>query len=142
MVYLSCNSVDKTERNAAIDQSIFSPEFINGLKFSGVPSSEPQACQEDSGQGSVTKEDDDERTHVTCSHEVQLASSEVETSSSPTHMSKFDRCSIVFNPWDQGKHHPCTVTKDSKSRSKRVRRPSHHLDHHADFGSITTVVES
>ncbi|GJX84924.1 ATP-dependent DNA helicase PIF1-like protein [Tanacetum coccineum] len=37
MVYLSCDSVDKTERNAAIDQSIFSPEFINGLKFSGVP---------------------------------------------------------------------------------------------------------
>ncbi|GJX04895.1 ATP-dependent DNA helicase PIF1-like protein [Tanacetum coccineum] len=37
MVYLSCDSVDKTKRNAAIDQSIFSPEFINGLKFSGVP---------------------------------------------------------------------------------------------------------
>ncbi|GJR71363.1 ribonuclease H-like domain-containing protein [Tanacetum coccineum] len=37
MVYLSCDSVDKIERNAAIDQSIFSPEFINGLKFSGVP---------------------------------------------------------------------------------------------------------
>ncbi|GJZ69726.1 ATP-dependent DNA helicase PIF1-like protein [Tanacetum coccineum] len=36
MVYLSCDSVDKTERNAAIDQSIFSPEFINGLMFSGV----------------------------------------------------------------------------------------------------------
>nr|GEW88549.1 hypothetical protein [Tanacetum cinerariifolium] len=36
MVYLSCDIVDKTERNAAIDQSIFSPEFINGLKFSGV----------------------------------------------------------------------------------------------------------
>ncbi|GJX81053.1 ATP-dependent DNA helicase PIF1-like protein [Tanacetum coccineum] len=33
MVYLSCDSVDKTERNAAIDQSIFSPEFINGLKI-------------------------------------------------------------------------------------------------------------
>nr|GEW88994.1 hypothetical protein [Tanacetum cinerariifolium] len=31
------DSVDKTERNAAIDQSIFSPKFINGLKFSGVP---------------------------------------------------------------------------------------------------------
>ncbi|GJS29220.1 ATP-dependent DNA helicase PIF1-like protein [Tanacetum coccineum] len=30
MVYLSCDSVDKTKRNAAIDQSIFSPEFING----------------------------------------------------------------------------------------------------------------
>ncbi|GKC30394.1 ATP-dependent DNA helicase PIF1-like protein [Tanacetum coccineum] len=29
MVYLSCDSVDKTKRNAAIDQSIFSPEFIN-----------------------------------------------------------------------------------------------------------------
>ncbi|GJU48162.1 ATP-dependent DNA helicase PIF1-like protein [Tanacetum coccineum] len=37
MVYLSCNSVDKTERNAAIDQSIFSSGFINGLKFFGVP---------------------------------------------------------------------------------------------------------
>nr|GEX03286.1 hypothetical protein [Tanacetum cinerariifolium] len=36
MVYLSCDSVDKTKRNAAIDQSIFSPEFINGLKFSGI----------------------------------------------------------------------------------------------------------
>nr|GEY99046.1 hypothetical protein [Tanacetum cinerariifolium]GEZ17871.1 hypothetical protein [Tanacetum cinerariifolium] len=35
MVYLSCDSVDKTERNAAINQSIFSPEFINRLKFSG-----------------------------------------------------------------------------------------------------------
>ncbi|GJY27291.1 ATP-dependent DNA helicase PIF1-like protein [Tanacetum coccineum] len=28
---------DKTERNAAKDQSIFSPEFVNGLKFSGEP---------------------------------------------------------------------------------------------------------
>ncbi|GKA64671.1 ATP-dependent DNA helicase PIF1-like protein [Tanacetum coccineum] len=37
MVYLSCDSVDKTERHDAIDKSIFSPEFINGLKFSGVP---------------------------------------------------------------------------------------------------------
>ncbi|GKB66974.1 ATP-dependent DNA helicase PIF1-like protein, partial [Tanacetum coccineum] len=37
MVYLSCDSVDKTERNVAIDKSIFSPEFINGLKFFGVP---------------------------------------------------------------------------------------------------------
>ncbi|GKC31216.1 replication protein A 70 kDa DNA-binding subunit B [Tanacetum coccineum] len=37
MVYLSCDSVDKTERDAAIDKSIFSPEFINGLKFSGIP---------------------------------------------------------------------------------------------------------
>ncbi|GKD38181.1 RNA-directed DNA polymerase, eukaryota, partial [Tanacetum coccineum] len=37
MVYLSCDSVDKTERNDAIDKSIFSPEFINGLKFSDVP---------------------------------------------------------------------------------------------------------
>ena len=37
MVYLSCDSVDKTERGAGIDQSVFSPEFINGLKFSGVP---------------------------------------------------------------------------------------------------------
>ncbi|GJZ22695.1 ATP-dependent DNA helicase PIF1-like protein [Tanacetum coccineum] len=37
MVYLSCDSVDKIKRNTAIDQSIFSPEFINGLKFSGVP---------------------------------------------------------------------------------------------------------
>ena len=37
MVYLSCDSVDKTERGAGIDQSVFSPEFINGLKFSGIP---------------------------------------------------------------------------------------------------------
>ncbi|GKA61742.1 ATP-dependent DNA helicase PIF1-like protein [Tanacetum coccineum] len=37
MVYLSYDSVDKTERNAAIDQSSFSSKFINGLKFSGVP---------------------------------------------------------------------------------------------------------
>nr|GEW58515.1 hypothetical protein [Tanacetum cinerariifolium] len=37
IVYLSCNSVDKTECNATIDQSIFSPGFINGLKFFGVP---------------------------------------------------------------------------------------------------------
>ncbi|GJR56080.1 ATP-dependent DNA helicase PIF1-like protein [Tanacetum coccineum] len=37
MVYLSCDSVDKTEGNAAVDQSIFSQEFINGLKFSDVP---------------------------------------------------------------------------------------------------------
>nr|GEX89505.1 ATP-dependent DNA helicase PIF1-like [Tanacetum cinerariifolium] len=29
MVYLSCDIVYKTKRNAAIDQSIFSPEFIN-----------------------------------------------------------------------------------------------------------------
>ncbi|GJZ39638.1 ATP-dependent DNA helicase PIF1-like protein [Tanacetum coccineum] len=36
MVYLSCDNVDKTERNTAIDQSIFSPEFIYGFKFSGV----------------------------------------------------------------------------------------------------------
>nr|GEU29535.1 ATP-dependent DNA helicase PIF1-like [Tanacetum cinerariifolium] len=37
MVYLSCDSIDKTEHGSAIDESIFSPEFINGLKFSGVP---------------------------------------------------------------------------------------------------------
>ena len=37
MVFLSCDSVNKTERGSAIDNSIFSPEFINGLKFSGVP---------------------------------------------------------------------------------------------------------
>nr|GEW57135.1 hypothetical protein [Tanacetum cinerariifolium] len=36
MVYLSCDNADKTECSAAIDQSIFSSEFINGLKFSGV----------------------------------------------------------------------------------------------------------
>ncbi|GKD82559.1 ATP-dependent DNA helicase PIF1-like protein [Tanacetum coccineum] len=29
-VCLSCDSVDKTKRNTVIDQSIFSPEFING----------------------------------------------------------------------------------------------------------------
>ncbi|GJZ14822.1 replication protein A 70 kDa DNA-binding subunit B [Tanacetum coccineum] len=37
MVYLSCDSIDKIKRGGAIDESIFSPEFINGLKFSGVP---------------------------------------------------------------------------------------------------------
>ncbi|GJW69560.1 hypothetical protein Tco_0126477 [Tanacetum coccineum] len=37
MVYLSRDSVHKIERGVAIDQSIFSPEFIDGLKFSGVP---------------------------------------------------------------------------------------------------------
>ena len=37
MVYLSCKNIDKTERGGAIDQSVFSPEFINVLKFSGVP---------------------------------------------------------------------------------------------------------
>ena len=36
-VYLSCDNIDKTERGSAIDHSVFSPEFINGLKFSGVP---------------------------------------------------------------------------------------------------------
>nr|GEV00799.1 putative PIF1 DNA helicase/replication protein A1-like protein [Tanacetum cinerariifolium] len=35
MVYLSCDSIDKTERGFAIDEAIFSPEFIYGLKFSG-----------------------------------------------------------------------------------------------------------
>nr|GEZ02568.1 ATP-dependent DNA helicase PIF1-like [Tanacetum cinerariifolium] len=37
MVYLSCDSIDKNERGSAIDEAIFSSEFINGLKFSGVP---------------------------------------------------------------------------------------------------------
>nr|GFA32382.1 ribonuclease H-like domain-containing protein [Tanacetum cinerariifolium] len=37
MVYLSCDSIDKTECGSAIDEAIFSSEFINGLKFSGVP---------------------------------------------------------------------------------------------------------
>nr|GEW99765.1 ATP-dependent DNA helicase PIF1-like [Tanacetum cinerariifolium] len=36
MVNLSSDGVDKTKRNVVIDQSIFSPEFINGLKFLGV----------------------------------------------------------------------------------------------------------
>nr|GEV00796.1 hypothetical protein [Tanacetum cinerariifolium] len=36
MVYLSYDSIDKTERGFAIDEAIFSPEFIYGLKFSGV----------------------------------------------------------------------------------------------------------
>ncbi|GKD87358.1 ATP-dependent DNA helicase PIF1-like protein [Tanacetum coccineum] len=30
-------SIDKTKRGVAIDESVFSPKFINGLKFSGVP---------------------------------------------------------------------------------------------------------
>nr|GEX38743.1 NADH-ubiquinone oxidoreductase chain 2 [Tanacetum cinerariifolium] len=33
MVYLSCDSIDKTERGFAVDEAVFSPEFINGLKF-------------------------------------------------------------------------------------------------------------
>ncbi|GKA34253.1 zf-CCHC domain-containing protein [Tanacetum coccineum] len=37
MVYLSCDRKDKTERGGAIDEFVFSQEFINGLKFSGVP---------------------------------------------------------------------------------------------------------
>nr|GEY15532.1 hypothetical protein [Tanacetum cinerariifolium] len=37
IVYLSCDSIDKTQRGSAIDEAVFSPEFINGLKFSGVP---------------------------------------------------------------------------------------------------------
>nr|GEV02167.1 ATP-dependent DNA helicase PIF1-like [Tanacetum cinerariifolium] len=37
MVYLSCDSIDKTERGFAIDEAVFLLEFINGLKFSGVP---------------------------------------------------------------------------------------------------------
>nr|GEU47034.1 ATP-dependent DNA helicase PIF1-like [Tanacetum cinerariifolium] len=36
MVYLSCDSIDKTERGFSIDEAVFSPKFINGLKFSGV----------------------------------------------------------------------------------------------------------
>ena len=36
MVYLSCDNIDKTKRGTDIDQSIFSQEFINGLKFSSV----------------------------------------------------------------------------------------------------------
>nr|GEV21338.1 hypothetical protein [Tanacetum cinerariifolium] len=31
------NRIDKTERGSAIDEAVFSPKFINGLKFSGVP---------------------------------------------------------------------------------------------------------
>nr|GEU99795.1 ATP-dependent DNA helicase PIF1-like [Tanacetum cinerariifolium] len=37
MVYLYCDSIDKTERGSAIDEVVFSLEFINGLKFSSVP---------------------------------------------------------------------------------------------------------
>ncbi|GJR36290.1 ATP-dependent DNA helicase PIF1-like protein [Tanacetum coccineum] len=37
MVCLSSDNVDKTKRNATMDQSIFSPGFINGSKFSSVP---------------------------------------------------------------------------------------------------------
>nr|GEY82599.1 hypothetical protein [Tanacetum cinerariifolium] len=36
MVYVSSDTVDKIDRIAAIYQFIFSPGFINGLKFSGV----------------------------------------------------------------------------------------------------------
>nr|GEW87815.1 ATP-dependent DNA helicase RRM3-like [Tanacetum cinerariifolium] len=38
MGYLSCDNIDKTERGAAIDQSIFSPEFIV------LTCSKPQTC--------------------------------------------------------------------------------------------------
>nr|GEW55998.1 ATP-dependent DNA helicase PIF1-like [Tanacetum cinerariifolium] len=37
IVYLSCDSIDKTKRGSAIDEAVFSPKFINGLKFLGVP---------------------------------------------------------------------------------------------------------
>nr|GEW72010.1 ATP-dependent DNA helicase PIF1-like [Tanacetum cinerariifolium] len=37
MVYLNCDSVDKTKSNGAIDQSIFSLKVISGLKFFSVP---------------------------------------------------------------------------------------------------------
>ncbi|GJW67757.1 ATP-dependent DNA helicase PIF1-like protein [Tanacetum coccineum] len=37
VAYVFCDSIDKTERGAAIDEYGFSSEFINGLKFSGVP---------------------------------------------------------------------------------------------------------
>nr|GEU76999.1 ATP-dependent DNA helicase PIF1-like [Tanacetum cinerariifolium] len=36
MVYLSCDSIDKNERGSAIGEVVFSEEFINGMKFSGV----------------------------------------------------------------------------------------------------------
>nr|GEX94536.1 hypothetical protein [Tanacetum cinerariifolium] len=36
MVYLSYDSIDKTERGSAIDEDVFSLEFISRLKFSGV----------------------------------------------------------------------------------------------------------
>ncbi|GJZ91529.1 ATP-dependent DNA helicase PIF1-like protein, partial [Tanacetum coccineum] len=42
MVNFSRDSVDETKHNAVIDQSIFSPEFINGLKLSGVPNVTPR----------------------------------------------------------------------------------------------------
>ncbi|GKB36510.1 ATP-dependent DNA helicase PIF1-like protein [Tanacetum coccineum] len=37
MAYLNCDIIDKSERGTAIDESVFSPKFINGLKFSDVP---------------------------------------------------------------------------------------------------------
>ncbi|GJY48798.1 ATP-dependent DNA helicase PIF1-like protein [Tanacetum coccineum] len=37
MVYLSYDSIDKSKNGANIDQSVLSPKFINGLKFSGIP---------------------------------------------------------------------------------------------------------
>ena len=37
VVYLSCDSIDKNDRGSSIDESVFSTDFINGLKFSGVP---------------------------------------------------------------------------------------------------------
>nr|GEV47941.1 hypothetical protein [Tanacetum cinerariifolium] len=37
MVYLSCDSIDKKERGSAIGEVVFFKEFINGMKFSGVP---------------------------------------------------------------------------------------------------------
>nr|GEU66505.1 putative reverse transcriptase, RNA-dependent DNA polymerase [Tanacetum cinerariifolium] len=35
--FVKGNHTDKTERGSAIDEAVFSLEFINGLKFSGVP---------------------------------------------------------------------------------------------------------
>nr|GEU43597.1 hypothetical protein [Tanacetum cinerariifolium] len=37
MDYLSCDSIDKNKRGFAIGEVVFSEEFINGMKFSGVP---------------------------------------------------------------------------------------------------------
>ncbi|GJX48344.1 ATP-dependent DNA helicase PIF1-like protein [Tanacetum coccineum] len=51
--YLSSDSEDKNERNAAMDQSIFSPGFINGLKFLGIGSS-TNVCDTQAGHSSLS----------------------------------------------------------------------------------------
>lgn len=40
VTYYSCDSVCKSEKGSSINEDVFSTEFVNGLKFSGVPNHE------------------------------------------------------------------------------------------------------